>query len=188
MPGIGGRGRWRLAPVVAFALLLTGCAPSPSVASIRVLPTDTGPAPAVSDTGTTGDIAAVKHTVQRALTTELQVFNVDEHGIPLVSAAQRTAMIDAVEAGPQRTELRDALADIGEPPFRQGGHFVIERWEGVQVVQDQARAFVSGHSAYTPTAVSSQQRDGTWQYQVLLTRAGGTWRVTHERAASHEQG
>lgn len=188
MPGIGGRGRWRLAPVVAFALLLTGCAPSPSVASIRVLPTDTGPAPAVSDTGTTGDIAAVKHTVQRALTTELQVFNVDEHGTPLVSAAQRTAMIDAVEAGPQRTKLRNALADIGEPPFRQGGHFIIERWEGVQVVHDQARAFVSGHSAYAPTAVSSQQRDGTWQYQVLLTRAGGTWRVTRERAASNEQG
>lgn len=78
-----------LAPAALLALLLAGCAPSPTPASIRVLPSDTGPVRAVSDTGTAGEVAAVKRAVHRALTTELRVFDVDEHGTPLVGAERR---------------------------------------------------------------------------------------------------
>lgn len=171
------------------AALLAGCTATPVAASVRTLPAGSGPVPALADAGSRRDIESVRRAAARALTVGLHVFDVDAHGRPLLSAPERTRLVQATTTGSERTRLQEALArSLAGAPSRRGGRFVVEHWDGVQVVGDHARAFVSGHSGYTPTAVDPQRRDGTSQYQLLLTRTGDEWKVDDLQAASNEQG
>lgn len=98
-------------------------------------------------------------------------------------------MIEAVYGSALRADLERALTGaLSGPPFRRGGRFVVERWQGVQVQGDRAKAFVTGHHAYEPTAVNSQKRDNSLQYQLLLIRDHGHWLVARDRAALMDQG
>jgi hypothetical protein len=173
------------------ALLLAGCsAAAPSLNTVESLPLEqSDPVPALQDSGSARDVADVKRTVQHALTIDLYVFDVTASGAPRLTAAQRTRLIDSVSTGTERDRLQDALRkQLGKPPFRTGGHFVVEQWQGVQVVGNHARAYVTGHSAYTPSADSSQRSDDSAQYQLLLLRSHKSWYVSAQRATSFDQG
>ncbi|TDS81083.1 hypothetical protein [Amnibacterium kyonggiense] len=178
----------RAVAAASLVLILAGCTAAPGETSVTTLPTDSGPAPALRQVGSRAEVARVHSAATRALTAALHVFDSDEHGNPLTSKAERTRLIDTTSTGTQRARLEHALSELGRPPFRRGGAFVVEHWDGVQITGDRARAYVTGHSSYTPTAAFPQERDGTWQYQLLLVRRGAEWLVIDERAASNEQG
>lgn len=178
----------RAVAAAASALLLAGCSAPASDVSVTALPTDTGPAPALTDVGSRSQVAEVRAAAERALTASLRIFDMDERGRPLTTGAERAHLIDTTTTGPRRTDLEHSLSALGQRPFRRGGRFVVDHWDGVQVVGDRTRVYVSGHSAYTPTSASPQRRDGTWQYQLLLVRSGGRWLELRGRAASDEQG